>query len=105
MKYRLHPLGSRIKIKVGNKQEAKTAGGIIYEVADEKREDGEDGVVVELGNLAYANLPEPWVKLGDRVLFQRYGGKPTEEMDSDGSIGYFRTIKDIDVIGLLEEVK
>lgn len=64
----------------------------------------EVGVVVQVGDYAYGNFPEKWCDLGDKVFFQRYAGKPQEEVLPDGSTRYFRILKDIDVIGKFVEM-
>ncbi len=94
------PVGPRIKVEVEPPKESKTAGGIIMVSENRTVEDGETGVVVELGHCAYGNFSTPWCNIGDIVLFQRYGGKPREETSPDGSIKYYRILKDIDVIAV-----
>lgn len=97
MKEVFEPLGPRIKVKVQAPKENVSSGGIILDTKD-KTEDNETGIVVKLGHLAYGNFDENWCDLGDIVLFQRYAGKPREEIEIDGSIGYYRILKDTDVI-------
>lgn len=104
MKEKLDVKGPRIKVLVDPPLESRSAGGIILDLGD-KAEDNETGIVVQLGHMAYANYTENWCDLGDKVLFQRYAGKPREEMGEDGKIRYYRTLKDIDIIGVLTEVK
>jgi co-chaperonin GroES (HSP10) len=104
MKEIFEPLGPRIKVKVSGPEEIKSSGGIILETAaDNKTEDNELGIVVELGKYSYGNFEENWCDVGDVVLFQRYAGKPREEIQSDGSIGYYRILKDIDVIARVKK--
>lgn len=93
----LEVLGPRIKVEVESPQEKKTQSGIIYDTG-EKQEDNETGKVVQLGQYAYGNFESNWVDIGDKVLFQRYAGKPREETLPDGTVRYFRILKDIDVI-------
>jgi co-chaperonin GroES (HSP10) len=101
MKEIFEPLGPRIKVKVAAPREERSAGGIIMQLGD-KEEDNETGIVVALGEYAYGNFKENWVDVGDIVLFQRYAGKPREEIEKDGSIGYYRILKDVDVIARLK---
>ena len=100
----LQVLGPRIKVQVDPPKESKSSGGIIFELGTEV-EDNETGIVVQLGDYAYGNFKENWCDLGDKVLFQRYAGKPKEEKTSDGTIKYFRVLKDIDVIGRYKKVE
>lgn len=97
MKEVFEPLGPRIKVKVAAPKEERSAGGIVLSI-ENKSEDNETGVVVKLGHLAYGSFDDNWCDLGDVVLFQRYAGKPREEIEADGSIGYYRILKDTDVI-------
>jgi co-chaperonin GroES (HSP10) len=103
MKELLEPLGPRIKIKVDAPKEERSAGGIIYQMEDNP-EDNETGVVVALGEQAFGNFSKNWVEVGDKVLFQRYAGKPREEVNEDGSVTYYRILKDVDVIGRYKQV-
>lgn len=75
------PVGWRVAVLVLTIPE-QSAGGVI--MVDDHREArslaSPQGVVVGLGDMAYkdpARFPEnrPWVKVGDRVLFQKYGGR------------------------------
>lgn len=102
MKEVYEPLGPRIKVKVDAPTEERSSGGIIMGLGD-KSEDNETGTVAELGKYAYGNFEENWVEVGDEVLFQRYAGKPREEVLEDGSIGYYRILKDIDVIARVKK--
>jgi co-chaperonin GroES (HSP10) len=104
MKEQLSVVGPRIKVLVDPPREDKSSGGIILGLGD-KAEDNETGIVVQLGHLAYAGYSEKWCDLGDKILFQRYAGKPKEEMAADGTIRYYRVLKDIDVIGVLSPVE
>lgn len=99
----LQVLGSRIKVQVDPPMETRSSGGIIIETGN-KQEDNETGIVVQLGEYAYGTFKTNWCDLGDKVLFQRYAGKPNEEIGQDGKIRYFRILKDIDVIGKYVEV-
>lgn len=101
MSERLEVLGPRIKVQVFSEQEKKSAGGIIMasDMGEKELENLDIGVVVQLGDYAYGNFDENWCDVGDKVLFQRYAGKPREELSEDGKISYYRILKDIDVIG------
>lgn len=90
------PVGPRIKIKI-KAAEQKSAGGILLATVN-KGEDMEVGEVVELGHMAYQDLSNeiPWVKVGDKVLFQKYAGK----IDPTDSDSLYRFLKDVDVIAV-----
>lgn len=104
MREELVVLGPRIKVLVDKPAEDKSSGGIILNLGD-REEDNETGIVVQLGEFAYGNFNKNWCDLGDKVLFQRYAGKPKEEMDKDGNIRYYRVLKDVDVIGVFKQVE
>lgn len=101
----LDVVGPRIKVKVSGPKETRSAGGIIVSTDIKSAEDQEEGVVVQLGHCAYGNFSKNWCEVGDTVLFQRYAGKPREEMDENGNLGYYRTLRDIDVIAVVREVE
>ena len=77
----LKPLGDRIVVKQDEAQET-TAGGLY--IAAESKEKPQTGVVLAVGegkvNNEGKHLPMP-VKVGDRVLYGKYGGT---EVDVDG---------------------
>lgn len=75
------PVGWRIAILVLTIPE-QSSGGVI--IVDEHREArslaSPQGVVISVGPQAYQDASrfpnkEPWVRVGDRVLFQKYGGR------------------------------
>lgn len=96
--------GPRIKVLVDPPVESKTAGGIILS-AEGTKEDNETGIVIDIHEYSYANFDKNWCDLGDKVLFNRYAGKPKEEIDEKGKIRYFRILKDTDILGVYEEVE
>lgn len=57
-----------------------------------------DGVVIALGNTCYHDQPEPWCKVGDRVIFGKYSGIIREGNDGKK----YRIINDLDVVGTLD---
>lgn len=92
-------LGPRIKLKMLEEGEERSSIGIVLSQGI-KPEDSTHGVVVELGHTAYKGLrdDEPWCKVGDHVQIMRYAGTGFREED-----GYYRLIKDIDVLAVGEE--
>lgn len=102
MREEMRVVGPRIKVLVDAPAEKKV-GMIITELGD-REEDNETGIVVGLGDTAYGGFDKNWVDLGDKILFQRYAGKPREEFDKDGKIVYYRILKDIDVIARFERI-
>lgn len=70
----LKPLADRVVVKP-IEQEEKTAGGIV--IPDTAKERPQEGEVVAVGEgklLDNGERVAPQVKVGDRVLFAKYGG-------------------------------
>ena len=94
---KLKPLGDRIVVKVLS-QEEKTKGGIVLpDPAKEKPQEGEvkavgTGRVLDNGQ----KLPLD-VKVGDRVLFSKYGGT---EVKVDGD--EFLILSERDVLAVID---
>jgi chaperonin GroES len=66
---KVKPLGDRVLVKL-EKNEAKTAGGII--IPDTAQEKTQQGVVVETG--PGTEKEKVTVKNGDRVMYDKYAG-------------------------------
>jgi len=95
---KIRPLQDRIIVK-RIKEEEKTKGGIIIpETAKEKPSEGEivaigKGKILENGTL----LP-PDVKVGDRILFSRYGGSEVKIEGVEHLI-----MREDDILGVIEK--
>ena len=95
---KIRPLQDRIIVK-RIKEEEKTKGGLfIPETAKEKPSEGEivavgKGKVLENGTL----LP-PDVKVGDRILFSRYGGSEVKIEGVEHLI-----MREDDILGVIEK--
>ena len=77
----LKPLGDRLVVKPLEQEEEKKGGIIIPDTAKEKPEKGEvlaigPGKLLENGQRAVLE-----VKMGDKIIFQKYGG---HELKIDG---------------------
>lgn len=71
----LEPLGYRVMIRPKDLEQV-TEGGIVIPDSAHKRGKAatQEGVVVALGSQAYSEVKEPWCKVGDHVLYAKYGG-------------------------------
>lgn len=71
----LKPLGDRVVVKVLEEEEQRTAGGIVLpDTAKEKPQKGEV-IAVGSGKLLDNGERVPLeVKVGDRIIFAKYGG-------------------------------
>lgn len=72
---KLQPLGDRVLVKAHAQEEITASGIVLPESAQEKPQEGE---VVAVGKGRYENgeLIAPEVKVGDTVIYSKYG--PTE---------------------------
>jgi|SRR5690606_22755150 len=78
MSVALRPLGDRVVVKV-IEQEERTKGGIVLpDTAKEKPQQGEVLAVGPGRILDNGQRIEPEVKVGDRVIFAKYGGTEVE---------------------------
>lgn len=93
----IRPLGDRIVVKPIPREE-KTKGGIILpDTAKEKPQEGEV-VAVGQGKLLESGQRVPIdVKVGDRVLYSKYGGNEVKIDDVEYVI-----LREMDVWGVLE---
>jgi len=91
-------VGPRIRVKIDERKEEKSSGGIIMVDPSKHVCDADIGEVVGIGTTAYKNMDDeqPWCKIGDKVLFQRHAGKE----DPTDPTGLHRYLKDIDVIAV-----
>lgn len=78
----LKPLGDKIVVKP-KPEEEKTAGGIY--VPDTAKKKSTEGEVVAVGRGKYVDgkLIEPEVKVGETVIYSKYGGTEVTIADTD----------------------
>jgi co-chaperonin GroES (HSP10) len=79
--------------------EEKTESGIITRVAgygDREQMAQVKGVIVSIGNTAWADQIEPWAELGDVVIFAKYSGIIHKGKDGKE----YRVISDLDIVGV-----
>lgn len=93
----LEVVGNRVLIKPKD-LEQKTASGIIINYGEaEKRHKMAtmEGTVVGIGPCCWEDYPgDPWVSVGDRVIFAQYAGKIVTDPDTGEE---FFVTNDIDV--------
>jgi chaperonin GroES len=96
------PKGWRVLVAPDRKEE-KTAGGIIITAQTREQEEmgGVYGTVVAVGPLAWKQHGDgtAWAKIGDRVMFSKYGGIMTEDPDTKEP---YRLLNDEDIYCILE---
>jgi chaperonin GroES len=72
-KFSLEPLDDRIVVKPGEEEETTVSGIVIPDTAKEKPQEGEV-VAVGPGRFEDGQRVPVDVKVGDRVLYSKYGG-------------------------------
>jgi chaperonin GroES len=87
---KVKPLADRVLVKL-EKNEAKTAGGII--IPDTAQEKTQSGTVVEIGD----DTEKIKVKAGQRVMYDKYAGT---QIKIDGE--EYLVLKIADVIAVIE---
>ena len=90
----LKALGYRLIVKPDNVKTSHEVKGTDIKLAiavDEKlyKATMSVGTVIDIGPLAWidynknAVLKKPWVKIGDKILYSRYGGKLIQDPDTE----------------------
>ena len=93
----LHPCGYRIKVKLDPISEFAEGSTLITKAVstlEKEKFSRHEGVVVEIGEFAFYDMPANWIKVGDRVMFAQYSGQYFEENGKD-----YRFINDKDLMG------
>ena len=94
---KIRPLNDRILVK-RSEEEEKTAGGII--IPDSAKEKPAEGEIVAVGPGKMNDAGERAamdVKVGDRVLFSKYGGTDIKYDGDD-----FLIMREDDILGVIE---
>ena len=93
----IHPKGHRVLV-LPDEVETTTKTGIVLATATQEQREQlaqVDGIVVEMGNTCFHDQPEPWCKIGDRVIFGKYSG--IIRKGNDGKT--YRIVNDLDIVG------
>jgi chaperonin GroES len=92
----LHPIGERVIVKPAAKEEVTKSGIVIPDTAKEKPQ---EGTIIAVGSgrlLDNGNRAALEVKVGDHVLFAKYGG--TEfKLDNEE----FLVLKESDILAVI----
>jgi len=72
-KFNLEPLEDRIVVKPGEAEETTVSGIVIPDTAKEKPQEGEV-IAVGPGRFEEGNRVPVDVKVGDKVIYSKYGG-------------------------------
>ena len=96
----IHPKGHRILIQP-DAVEQTTDSGIILSVGvqtDRERLAQLKGTVIEVGNSAWHDQPEPWAQVGDHIIFGKYSGLIYDGADDVE----YRIINDLDIVAVVD---
>ena len=95
----INPCGDRILVKVDVVEE-KTEGGIyLADTYKDKYQAVEThGVVERVGKNAWEEYPEPWAKVGDRVIFRKSAGVAHKDGDD-----HYRVMMDEDILAVIDD--
>lgn len=97
----ISPKGHRLLV-LPDEVETTTKSGIVVTTATQEFREQlaqVDAVVVAMGNTCYSDQPEPWCKVGDRIVFGKYSGIIREGKDGKK----YRIINDLDCVATIEE--
>ncbi len=93
----IRPLADRVVLKMSEPEE-KTQGGIILAASSQEKPQTATVVAVGPGNV-YEGKTEPmYVKVGDIVLINKYGGQEITMGDEKYTI-----VRQSDILGIIEE--
>lgn len=85
--------------------EKVSAGGIILakERVTREQEASMRATVLDVGPDAFKDYSKkPWCKVGDTIIVQKYSGVKTDMLNPEDLV---RIIRDVDVLGLVEDTK
>lgn len=97
------PVGYSILVKpdeAGDTLKSETIA-IPTTVSDKWRIAVDTGVLVDIGQTAWKGMQgssKPWAKVGDRVVFQQYGGRKWQDPDTKEE---YLILMDKDVLGVI----
>lgn len=94
--FKLRPLGDKLVVRPVAKEEVTKSGIYIPETAKEKPQEGEV-LAVGTGKYIVEKLVPLEIKVGDRVLFSKYGG---DEIKVDGE--ELKIISESDVLAVVQ---
>ncbi|GBG96035.1 co-chaperone GroES [Lactococcus termiticola] len=93
----LKPLDNRVVLRV-TKEEEKTQGGIVLASAAQEKPQTAEVLAVGPGRMTnHGKLIEPAVKVGDKVIFEKFSGASVALDDEEVLI-----VKDSDILAIIE---
>lgn len=97
----INPKGYRLLVLPDEVEVTTKSGIVISSGTQTQREElaQVDGVVVAMGSTCFDKEPEPWCKVGDRVIFGKYSG--IIRKGNDGKT--YRLLNDENICATLDE--
>ncbi len=94
--------GYRILVRlkpIVKSKEVMSSGGIVMEIRNDRDVELEEqgmteGHVIDVGEVAFKNLGEPWCKKGDCVLIYKHSGTLLSNMGDEYT---YRMVQDLDI--------
>lgn len=96
------PVGHRVLV-IPDPVEEVSKGGLILPKTERDKYEIVTGTVADVGETAFTDFGgTPWAIIGDRVIFQKYGGFVYTDEDTDVT---YRVLNDEDIIARLDREK
>ena len=95
---KIRPLHDRVLVQRLEEEEVSQGGIIIPDTAKEQQQEGEVLAVGPGRRLENGKRVKPDVKIGDRVLFSKYGGTEIEINHEEVTI-----LKENDILGIINK--
>lgn len=79
----------------------ESAGGIIMNTESEAKKESRArviGTIVQIGEYAWSDDPKPWVNLGDKTMYSKYGGTYIEDPETKEE---YVVLNDIDIVAVI----
>ena len=80
----IKPLGDRVLVKPNTEEEVTASGIVLPDTVDKEKK--AEGVVIALGN--GKKLEELGLKVGDKVLFEKWGGEEIKRGKGGDEVEY-----------------
>lgn len=100
----LEPIGNKVLIEVGKIEEKVGSIYLTTESTSKEQLAKQSGTVIAIGEFAYKSFGngDPWVNVGDKVYFQKYGGIQHKSEQEDGSVIDYRIVNDEDIVAIIK---
>lgn len=95
------PVGAKILVYPIPVERTTASGIILHDVSADREDMAQvEAFVISIGHLAWKDQsdPQPWCKVGDRVVIGKYRGLVRTGSDKK----QYRVISDLDVVGVVD---